>query len=595
MRRAGDDLFPWDSCGQPKFDKIVNTLLTEDHRDGGPGALEVMDGRGGDGGIDLVLTLPDGTIDTIYQLKYFPEGFSGGFRPRRQQITSSFKAAMKHNPRRWVLVVPRDLTPQERKFVRSLAGKPAVVEIGTTIGRAQLDALLARHPHVYRYFTHDHYLEALSIAGLENRGLTTAADIDKYATRMGETLASRSLHWNVQVTTGPDGATTRVSPRHPRAMQEEPLGGRISFVPGPAGEEARRRLEDSTAFGTPVDLDAATVAKVELTGADWFARELTDVDVHLRPLPVAQAGIYVRVTTPDGEVLQNLRGSSSGHVGTRGRRIQVALDCGVDLNITVPNDTVADAAHPDGTIPRDTNPRVDLNVSVRRLRRDDAIEAARAVQFLEHLESDDTISIELWRDGNMVLQAASSNDSDGHRPLIGAYDQQLIDDLRVLSRRFDVTLPVPEEMTVAQRTEIRSARLLAEGNVIVDHNLGALEVKLSGIAGEPLTTFLKDEASMVAVETRLQYLVDGQPLTFGVRVFHPHAHAVDADTVAAALAAGTAANMPVTIRGTDRSPFRVYSEDDFPPDRQDLTPTPLGLVLPEGMEPDASQIEPSDS
>jgi hypothetical protein len=574
MSRAGVDLFPWTTCGQPLFDRVVEALLTEVHSEGS-GVLEVLDGRGGDGGIDLDLTMPDGTIDTIYQLKYFPEGFSGGHRPRRRQIESSFKAAMKHHPRRWVLVVPGNLTAEERKFVRALAKKHQGVEIGKTWGRAALDASLANSPRVFKHFTHDQRMEDLRVAGLERQGLATAADLSEFAASMGESLGARSLHWDTEVTTGPDGVATRVRARHPRAMEEEPLGSRISFAPGPVGEEARRRYEDGQAFGTPVDLEAAEIAKVELTGADWFAQELTDVQVHLRPSPHARGEIDVRVTTPNGGQLQVLRGTMDIHAGSRGQRIVAALDCGLDLTITIPNTSLPGSAT--------ENRPVDFNIAVYRLRRDDAIEAARAVQFVDHVESDTQVTVELWRGGKMFAQMRTPN-YDQRGRLIGAYDRQLIDDLRVLSKRFDITLRVPEQMTLAQRAEIRKARLLAEGNVIIDGDLGGFDVTLTGIGGEPITNFLAEEASTIVVESTLHYLVDGLPLAFAVRIFHPRAHAVNADTIAAALAAGTAADMPVSIRGVDGSPYRVYSLDDFPDGREDLTPTPLALVVPEEMD-----------
>jgi len=61
------------------------------------------------------------------QLKYFPEGFSGGFRDtRRRQIKDSFESAMKRKPAEWTLVVPRVLTNEEDKFVRQLEGKRRV-------------------------------------------------------------------------------------------------------------------------------------------------------------------------------------------------------------------------------------------------------------------------------------------------------------------------------------------------------------------------------------------------------------------------------------------------------------------------------------
>jgi len=527
--------------------------------------LEAVDGRGGDGGIDLDVTMLDGTIDTIYQLKYFPQGFSGGHRARRQQIVKSFNAAMRHSPRRWVLVVPGNLTTEERTWVRALAGKPAQVEIGATMGRAALDQELANYPRVWKYFTRDQRMEDLRIAGLERQGLSSAADIDEAAVSMGESLGGQSLHWDVEVTTGPHGTTKRITARHPDAMAKEPLGGRVILAPGLAGDAARERLEDANAFGTPVALESEAVARLDLLGSDWFAQELTDVEVHVRPRPRGQGVIDLHLTTRDGELLQMLRGPSTLHSGYRGNRIVVQLECGLDLTITIPNGE---------------NPPVDVTVSVKRLRRDDAREAVRAVRFLEHLGSGEPVTVELWGGGKRYARFGSTG-ADLPPALVGPFDRQMIEDLGVLSERFDVTLSVPEQLTVQQRVEIRKARLLAEGKVILDDDLGKLDATLSGIGGEPMFAFLKADASMLVLETSLQYLVDGYPLTFQARVFHPQARADDAGKLAEALSAGTAEGMPLTVRGIDGSPFRVYSMQDLPPSRQDLTPTPLEIVMPE--------------
>src|SRR5690554_5709372 len=103
---SDEPLYPWERCGRDAFERAVELLLQRKHQ-AGPGKAQAIDGRGGDEGIDVDVTEPDGTISTIYQLKYFPEGFSGGFREvRRKQILNSFRAAMKHEPALWVLVVP---------------------------------------------------------------------------------------------------------------------------------------------------------------------------------------------------------------------------------------------------------------------------------------------------------------------------------------------------------------------------------------------------------------------------------------------------------------------------------------------------------
>src|SRR3954453_10835350 len=97
----------WTALNRERFDLIVETYLT---RKLSPvGRVMVLNGRGGDGGKDVLHVRPDGT-STIYQLKFFPDGFPGNMKGRRQQIKRSFMAAMQDSPDEWVLVVPEKLT-----------------------------------------------------------------------------------------------------------------------------------------------------------------------------------------------------------------------------------------------------------------------------------------------------------------------------------------------------------------------------------------------------------------------------------------------------------------------------------------------------
>ncbi|MFE9217478.1 hypothetical protein ACFYN3_14170 [Streptomyces lavendulae] len=84
----------WDHLTQPRFDRIVEALV---HRLYAVDAeVEVMNGRGGDGGIDIKVTV-DGRV-WIYQLKYFPDGFPGSYQGRRAGIKRSFRKALEHDP-----------------------------------------------------------------------------------------------------------------------------------------------------------------------------------------------------------------------------------------------------------------------------------------------------------------------------------------------------------------------------------------------------------------------------------------------------------------------------------------------------------------
>src|SRR5665647_486018 len=73
-------MFDWARCGRERFEAIVESLLVNKHVTEHTGHAQAVDGRGGDGGIDVDVTLDDGTLDTIYQLKYFPEGLSGNYK-----------------------------------------------------------------------------------------------------------------------------------------------------------------------------------------------------------------------------------------------------------------------------------------------------------------------------------------------------------------------------------------------------------------------------------------------------------------------------------------------------------------------------------
>jgi hypothetical protein len=109
---------------QPENDSLeahrtVEALIRRRFKDAS--TVTVVDGRGGDDGIDILLVTHDGHR-RILQLKYFPETFSSGWADsRRPQIKESYKTAIEKNqPDEWTLVVPRLLTTPERKFVENL-------------------------------------------------------------------------------------------------------------------------------------------------------------------------------------------------------------------------------------------------------------------------------------------------------------------------------------------------------------------------------------------------------------------------------------------------------------------------------------------
>jgi hypothetical protein len=141
----------WITMGRENWDRLVECLLCRTHRSNKVETHYAPDGRGGDGGIDyLAITEEQGKV--IYQLKYFPEGFTSAHRSRRAQIRKSFDRAMKDEPPPdvWVLVVPGKPTSGERSFVMKLGeGKSVKIEI---LNQTSLDDLLSEHQDIWEYF-----------------------------------------------------------------------------------------------------------------------------------------------------------------------------------------------------------------------------------------------------------------------------------------------------------------------------------------------------------------------------------------------------------------------------------------------------------
>jgi hypothetical protein len=73
----------WERVGREGFDRIVEARIRRLHEP--RGEVEAVNGRGGDGGIDIRVTSRRGT--RIFQLKYFHDGFPTPQRGRRKAIT----------------------------------------------------------------------------------------------------------------------------------------------------------------------------------------------------------------------------------------------------------------------------------------------------------------------------------------------------------------------------------------------------------------------------------------------------------------------------------------------------------------------------
>lgn len=165
----------WDRIGQLRFDRIVEVLITRRYHNAD---VTAVNGRG----IDIEVR--QGHRVRIFQLKYFPEGFSGGFaRTRRKQIQRSYDKMLEENPYEWVLVVPNNLTSGERTFVNGLGGGSST-PLRRVIDRTGLDDLLVDFPEVDRWAQRNVTTELLENAKTYNQEIAALAGPEDLAARV---------------------------------------------------------------------------------------------------------------------------------------------------------------------------------------------------------------------------------------------------------------------------------------------------------------------------------------------------------------------------------------------------------------------------
>ena len=423
-------VFDWERCGRERFEAIVESLLVNKHETERTGRAQAVDGRGGDGGIDVDVTLDDGTLETIYQLKHFPEGLSGNYRDtRRRQIRGSYVTAMKQRPKRWVLVVPCNLTPKERSWLRSLAGKGGVVP--TWMGVTDLEVELARAPHIYRHFTADALREALQIAGNERALLQTPQDIDATVTSVASRLSALSVYWNVDAHAGTDGAIHRtITARRPDAGEKEPLG--LTFGVRADDRRAHEAVESFRSGGPNLLLEPDQVVALYLEGPTWFAQDLTGSGLRLsREVASRVHAVELRLSDQAGSSLAALSGTISGRRAPGGSLdLLMNLRGGVEFTFTVP---------PEGSTVAPTREAQIRQTAVGQ----PVVDVLAAHSFITQLAMAHRAAI--WIGGQDRLSFSvggltSTSEPDG-------YTRQLVDDLAAISLFANVPLVLPDHLT----------------------------------------------------------------------------------------------------------------------------------------------------
>ncbi|MFG3480182.1 hypothetical protein ACGF3K_33905 [Streptomyces sp. NPDC047980] len=543
--------------GQPGFDRIVEALV---HRMYDASAhVEVVNGRGGDDGIDIKVT--NGSRMRIFQLKYYLDGFpTASFKGRRKSIKGSFARATKHRPWEWILVAPSTLTTAERKFVTSLAaGQSVRIQVWD---RAQLDGLMATHADL------DQLYETAKVYRQERALLMGGTrDVRARVAALGRQVDGLDDHWTVDFARQGETVVHTLRGKHPRAHQVSPV--EISLTGnGPLAPELAKAVRRSLGFGLPeeVVLPRGAVESLTVSGPEWLSASHQDVEVPWRPAEMAPgAETEVEVVFLDGRQVTASYPGTLRHLGRGniGRSVDVELAGGC-MQLMIPD-------------------HADAPASLRFTFSLEGLEPAAALRLLR-------IHQRIVAGGAFHVRARAGVISGGDLPAKpeaarkeAAELRRYLEDLEVVQRHCEQYFPIPAELAPVDRITLRAARLLIDGHCVISPFMPSARFILNGQDSPVLRALLSGEPHAVRVECEeFAITLAGRRLDLGpVLFFHPRVTADDAQQALAALDSGHGDGQVVTVRPANKEHFRLQLQSATTRDE----PVPAPLALPGFPEP----------
>ncbi|WP_175318568.1 hypothetical protein [Pseudarthrobacter sp. C4D7] len=563
----------WRIIGEERFNRVVEALLMRMFHQPPASRVEVIDGRGGDGGIDVAVYVDD-KVDRIFQLKHFPEGFSGGFREnRRPQIKKSFETAWKnHQPPRWALVFPGNPTVNESKFVTVLGQNKKVT--ATVWGQARLDSEMAKFPDLLAWATRDSLVETLKTFHQEKAALEGPNDLEDRARALHQLVDGRSAYWGVDFGVTEHGVTKIIRAKNPRAAELEPLGFRFNVSTN--DEALSRSIKGVLDYGArrKVAIPGAAVSDFSTIGPDWFQEA---GDVQLVELPAEECVPADRPIPLSLEFLDSAGFTSARHQGFLTRKSSGLKGIGFTARF-------CRVLELDAEIPFDTSEPGNFSISLD-LANASVSDAKNALRIIEEFNEGASIQI-LW-DGKKLLKAATNEQILG---LADPASELLIDDLSVLEKRLNAAFVVPVAVTNRERVMIRIARLLTEGHATWLPPEISLTAEISDDFPDELAHHLAEHRAVLMQIPALPIEIQGSMFNMGPALLHhPDAVVQDHEVVLKAIADGTAAGMTVKFDPADEQLIRV-----IPMPENGITPKVVDWGLPDIPVPGLEQQSRED-
>lgn len=531
----------WRNISENDFNETVEALIVRDRTEGGLVA-QAIDGRGGDGGIDIdVKVAKTGQLIEILQLKWFPDGFSGVRVKRREQIKESFKSAMVHQPAVWTLVVPANLTIPERQSVYALK-KNHKVRI-RLIGSAELNNLLAKYPKVHDWALRDAARDLLSIVGREKATLSKPGDLAAEVKNLADRSDAISPYWGFNFSSR-DGVTSeQLYAKRGDAMEREPLSLSLETEFGPEDDELRREFEDSLDYGVTkrLILPSHVVSSFTKEGPEWFAGEVGPGELHILPPQDNSRDIRIDATSfdADGKRLAAVSARKGRFVaGSLGGTLEFSTPGGLSLRWRLPKTSG------EGSVQVDFEPEGHSALDVRK-----------ALGFVStlHLAAKFLVAID-GQVSELVLSGHSSS------PVGDPEITELVEDLAVIEVKTGVTFAFPTFLPPAlDRVWARIIRRILEGGYVALPNTDGFNVTLQGSGGETIERVLLEGGAIVisSEEWALEFL--GETVFVGhVAMYHSNVRADSGAEHVEALRAGNGAGRRVSFRSASGTPAVIY-------------------------------------
>lgn len=542
----------WSKLGsQAEFDRVVEAFFVKAYAHES-GETYAVNGRGGDGGVDIQIRHGGNLV--IAQLKYFPEGFSGGFKDTRQkQILESFTTALQHDCDEWWLVVPTTLTPGERKYALGLPDrqKPPLTNPKVRIFDApELDNLASEHPDLATYFTRDELLEAAKVYNQETAMLIDQGDVVARVAALAKQADTLDPDWRLDLFTHGDIVGTTVVAKHPLAAERSPITIRMNATFSADQAELQRRFERVLGYGTPerIDLPASVVSNYIVDGPAFLTRASDNVEVSWLPVESEADGLPFGVVFY-GENDDQTATFSGKTVWTGSATVGASVKAEFYNTVTL-----------EFLLPHAEDGGVSMSVGVDLAGREPS-DIVRAVSMLERFDVEHDVTLEI--DGQQLARLLMGE--NGHSVLGENRDGILAHkgvaaDLVYVQDQTAKYFTYPETVTPADRVYLRCLRRLLEGCCIVLPEQNQVSVTLNGKDSE--------NSRRLLAGVPMQLLIDQE--NFGIEVFgrnfhlgHSRIHAPKITAVGAGgliknLDAGDVGGRQVTLRTEPAYGFWVF-------------------------------------